>query len=92
MNHTNGSNKPGMRAYNLQDIVDAVREIELVKTKDWVLITPDGRVFKGSARHVAQALMGSVDIYDLHKDQHETDKHDHNQSEPPFSTRRPDHL
>lgn len=32
---------------------------------EWVLITPDGRVFKGDQREVARALLLNIDVTSL---------------------------
>ena len=50
---------------SLEAMEQAMREIELLPTPEWVLIAPDGRVFKGDQREVARALLQNIDITSL---------------------------
>ena len=40
-------------------------ELELAAPPEWMLIAPDGRVFKGDQRTVARALLQNLDIDSL---------------------------
>lgn len=40
-------------------------ELELSPPPEWMLITPDGRVFKGDQRVVARALLQNIDVASL---------------------------
>lgn len=50
---------------SLEAMAQAMREIELLQMPEWVLITPDGRVFKGAQREVARALLQNIDVTSL---------------------------
>lgn len=50
---------------SIEAMKQVMREIELLPTPEWVLITPDGRVFKGDQRTVARALLQNIDVTSL---------------------------
>jgi len=54
---------------SLDEMTRAMREIDLIPQLDWVLITPDGRMFKGTQRDVARVLFQNLDVTSLFKDQ-----------------------
>ena len=61
---TNGTaaNTSQTTPVSLEAMVQAMREIELFTPPEWVLITPDGRVFKGDQRTVARVIFQNLDI------------------------------
>lgn len=53
---------------SLEEMVKAMEEARaMFKPPEWVLITPDGRMFKGAQREVARALLQNLDITSLFK-------------------------
>lgn len=44
---------------------EMVKALEEAKPPEWMLIAPDGRVFKGDQRTVARALLLNIDVTSL---------------------------
>ena len=62
------SGASGFAPVGLQEMADAFEKLRADLPTDWMLVAPDGRVFKGSARDVFRALIASVDLSELLKE------------------------
>lgn len=63
---TNTTGSTGQSApVSLEAMRRVMIELESLPQPEWLLIAPDGRVFKGDQRTVARALLQNIDITSL---------------------------
>lgn len=60
------ANQPA--SVSLDAMLRTMREIELLTPPEWILIAPDGRVFKGDQQTVARVIFQNIDIASLFKE------------------------